>query len=120
MNDFHTKIASPFLLPSIKIQGYNLQQYRYTSSSCSHGLSHTIIEIFYYATIQYNTIISCFTMISFIGEIQWENSRVNPIPWVCNTVRQHTSQKHFLGAPSSNPKAGGMSVQYTWGTNTTE
>ena len=40
----------------------------------------------------------------------WENSRVNPIPWVRNTVGQHTSQKKISGAPPPNPKAGGTSV----------
>ena len=53
-------------------------------------------------------------MLYFIGEIQWENSKVNPIPWVRNTVGEHTSQKKFLGAPPPNPKVGGMSVQYSW------
>ena len=55
--------------------------------------------------LQYNTILSHFTMLSFIGEIQWENSRVNPIPWVCKTVGQHISQKKFFGAhwPSGPP-----------------
>ena len=54
-------------------------------------------------------------MLSFIGEIPWENTMVNPIPWVRKTVDQHIPKKI-----PPNPKAGGMSVQYTWGTNTTE
>ena len=73
-----------------------------------------------HSLFQYNTILSHFTMLSFIGEIQWENPRVNPIPWVCKTVGQHTSQKKFSGAPPPNPKVGGMTIQYTWGTNTIE
>ena len=60
-------------------------------------------------------------MLSFIGEIPWENTTVNPIPWVHKTVCQHKYQKKILGgAPPLNPKAGGMSVQYTWDTNTIE
>ena len=50
-------------------------------------------------------------MLSFIREIQWENSGVNPIPWV---------QKNGWPTHIPNPKAGGMSVQYTWGTNKIE
>ena len=59
-------------------------------------------------------------MIYFIGEIPWENTTASPIPWVRKTVGQHTSQKNFSGAPPLNPKAGGMSVQYSWVTITTE
>ena len=59
-------------------------------------------------------------MLYFIGEIQWENSRVNPIPWIRKTVGQHISPKKFSVAPPPNPKVGGMTIQYTWGINTTE
>ena len=50
----------------------------------------------------------------------WENTTVSPIPWVHKTVGQDTSQKNFFGTPPPNPKEGGMSVQYTWGRNTTK
>ena len=46
-------------------------------------------------TIQNNTIHSIVTMLSFIAEIPWENTTVNPIPWVHKTVGQQTSQKKF-------------------------
>ena len=64
MGYVHTEIASP-LLPSRKMTGYNLQQYRFTSSSRSHSLSHTITQIVYNATIQYKTIHSRIIMLFF-------------------------------------------------------
>ena len=41
----------------------------------------------------YNIIHNHFIMFYFIGKIPWENTMVNPIPWVCKTVDQRTSQK---------------------------
>ena len=91
------------------MKGYNLQQHRCTSSSCSHSLSHTITKIVYNDTIQYNTIqysfiLQCF---SFIGEIPWENTTVNSIPWVRKTVGQQTSQIFLSRASPLNPRISG-------------
>ena len=87
------------LLQSRKMKGYTLQKNYYTSSSRSHNLSSN--------TIQYHTILNHFTMLSFIGKIQWKNSRVNPIPWVYNTVGQHTSQKkNSRGIRPQTPRQG--------------
>ena len=57
-------------------------------------------------TIQNNTIHSHVTMLSFIGEIPWENTTVNPIPWVHITVGQHTSPKNSQGLHPRTPKKG--------------
>ena len=59
-------------------------------------------------------------MLSFIGEIPWENTMVNPMPWFAKLLANTHPKKIFLGVPPPNPKAGGMSVQYKWVTNTTE
>ena len=58
-----------------------------------------------YNTIQYHTQLY-YNAFSFIGEIPWENTTVNPISWVHKTVRQQTSQKHFSMASPLNPKVG--------------
>ena len=60
----------------------------------SQSLSHNHIEFLQYNTIPYIAILQCF---SFIGEIPWENTTVNPIPWVRKTVGQQTYQKIFFG-----------------------
>ena len=39
--------------------------------SHSHGLSHTITDIVYNATIPYKAVLQCFP---FIGELPWENT----------------------------------------------
>ena len=84
------------LLQSKKMKGYTLQQ---TIALPLHSLT-------VYLPIQYNTIHSHVTMLSFIGEIPWENATVNPIPWVCKTVGQHTSQNFFSRAPPWTPSQG--------------
>jgi len=55
MGYVHTEIGSPFIIIlSSKVKGYNLQQTRCTSSSPSHGLSHTITENDF-TMLRYNT-----------------------------------------------------------------
>ena len=110
MGYVHKEIASPFITVQ-KDEGIH------PAAKSLHFLFKLSQSLFQYNT---NTILSRFTMLSFIGEIQWENPMVNPIPWVHKTIGQHTSQKKFLGALPLNPKVGGRSVQYTWGTNTIE
>ena len=109
MGYVHKEIASPFII----VQKYEGIQ---PATIPLHFLFTLSQSLFQYNTIPYLVVL----MLSFIGEIQWENSRVNPIPWVRKTIGQHTSQKNFSGAPPPNPKAGGMSVQYSWVTITTE
>ena len=81
------------LLHSRKMKGYTLH---HTTALPLHALTVSL-------PIQYNTRLNRFTILSFIWEIQWENSRVNPIPWVRKTVGQHTSEKNFSGALPLNP-----------------
>ena len=92
MGYVHKENASPFTTVQ-KMKGYNLHKNRCTSSSSSHSLSHTIIEIVYNYIIPCTTVLQCF---SYIWEIPWANTTVNPIPWVCKTVVQQTSQKQFI------------------------
>ena len=99
-----TKKLPALLLQSKKMKGYTLQQNCCTSSSRSHSFSHTITKIVY-NTKEYHTQ-DRVTMIYFIGEIPWVNTTVNPIPWVCKTIGQHTSQKNFLGALPRTPWQG--------------
>ena len=56
--------------------------------------------------LQYNTTpyIGILQWFSFIWEIPWENTTINPIPWVRETIGQQTSQKHLSGASPPNPK----------------
>ena len=110
MGYVHKEIARPFITVQ-KDEGIR------PATKPLHFLFTLSQSLFQYNTIPY---IVAFTMLSFIGEIQWENSRVNLIPWVRKTVGQHTSQKNFSGVPPPKPKVGGMSVQYTWGTNMNE
>ena len=55
MGYIHKEISTPFIIISFsKMKGYNLQQPRYTSSSLSHSLSHTITYI-NFTMLEYNT-----------------------------------------------------------------
>ena len=91
MGYIHKEIASPFITvqkdegiqPAAKPLHFLL--------TLSRSLSHNHRDCLQC----HNAIHSHVTMLSFIREIQWENSRVNPIPWVRNTVGQHTSP-YFL------------------------
>ena len=75
----HRNWKSFIIIPSNKIKGYNLQQPRCTSSSPSHGLSHTIIEIFFtmiqYITIQYATHL-------YYNSFHLQGNYHGKIPWV--------------------------------------
>ena len=72
--------------------------------------SQILFKMLQHNTIPYTTILQCF---SFIGEIPWENTMVNPMRWVQKNVGQqyHGStipwvlNPLFRGA-SSNPKVG--------------
>ena len=81
------------------MKGYTMQK---TVALPLHALTVSL-------PIQYNSIHSRVKMLYFIGGV----------PWVRNTVGQHTSQKNFLGVlplnplcwgAALNPKVGGMSV----------
>ena len=77
MGYVHKEIANPFYYSP---ERWRDTLYSKTTALLLHALTVSL-------PIQYNTIPSWFTMLSFIGEIQWKNSRVNPIPWV-RTPRQ--------------------------------
>ena len=71
------------------MKGYNLQQTRFTSSSLSHSLSHTIIEIVLQC---YNTIHNCITMLSFYRVITMGKYYMSPNTMGLQTIGQQTSQ----------------------------
>ena len=100
MGHIHIEISSPFIILSSKMKGYNLQQPRYTSSSHSHTVSHTIIEIVLQC---YNTIHSHITMLSFYRGITMRKCYRSPNTMGSQTVGQQTSQKNSFGffAPKS-------------------
>ena len=81
----HKEISNSFITVQ-KDEGIHL------AAKPLHFLFTLSQSLFQYNTIQYNTIHSRVTMFSFIGEIPWENTTVNPIPWVCKIVGQQTSQ----------------------------
>ena len=87
----HKEISSPF----ISIQKYEGIQPIATPLhflfTLSQYLSHNHIDCLQYNTIPYTTVLQC---LSFIGEIPWENTTVNPIPWVYKNVGQKTSKTH--------------------------
>ena len=65
--------------------------YRKTTALPLHTLIVSPTQSHGLFTIQNNTIHNRVTMIYFIEEIPWENTTVNPTPWVRKTVGQHTS-----------------------------
>ena len=65
--------------------------------------SKRLFTMLQYNTIPYPAVLQCFY---FIGEIPWENTTVNPIPWVRKIVGQQTYQNILLGATPPNPKVG--------------
>ena len=96
-------------------QSFYYSPERWRDTPCSKTATLPLHALTVSLPIQYNTILSHFTMLSFIGEIQWENSRVNPIPWVRNTVGRHTSQIFFSRAPPPNPYfLGGAAPEPPW------
>ena len=70
------------------MKGYNLQHTSCTSSSLSHNLSHTIIEIsFHNYTIKYKIVLQ---FLPLIGELPWENTTGHPI----QRARKLLANKH--------------------------
>ena len=82
MGYVHKEISNPFITVQ-KDEGIQL------AAKPLHFLFTLSQSLFQYKIIQIH---SCVTMLSFIAEIPWENTMVNPIPWVRKTVGQHTSQ----------------------------
>ena len=78
MGYIHTEISSPF----ITVQKDEGIQPAATSLHFLFTLSQTLSNNRRYCLQCYNTIHNHFKMLSFIGEIPWENTTVNPIPWV--------------------------------------
>ena len=87
MGYVHKEIASPFITIQ-KDEGIQpatiLLHFLFT---LSQSLSHNHIDYLQYNTIPYAVVLQCFY---FIGEIPWENTTGNPIPWVRKTVGQQT------------------------------
>ena len=90
----HPKLG---LRPHINCQSfyYCLERWRDTTYSNTvalplHALTVSLTQSQRLFTIKNNTIHSRVTILSFIGEIPWENNTVNPIPWVRKAVGQHS------------------------------
>ena len=109
MGYIHTEIANPIITVQKDegIQPTAIPLHFLFMLSQSLTESQRLFTMLQYNKKPYTDVLQLF---SFIGEIPWENTTINPIPWVHKTIGQHTSQKKFSGAPPLNPKAGGMSV----------
>ena len=83
MGYIQKEIANPFITVQ-KDEGIH------PAAKPVHFLFTLSQSLFQYKTIPY---IVMSPMLSFIGEIPWENTMVNPIPWVRKTVGQHTSPR---------------------------
>ena len=88
------------LRPQKNCQSFYYRPERWRDTTCSKTVSLPLHAL----TISLTQSQILFTMLSFIGEIQWENSRVNLIPWVHKTVGHNISQKIFMGGPPPNPQ----------------
>ena len=106
MGYVHKEIASPFITVQ-KDEGMQpAAKPLHFLFTLSQSLSHNHRDCLQcYNTIQYHTQLY-YNAFSFIGEIPWENTTVNPISWARKTIRQQTSQKNFSGALPQNPKVG--------------
>ena len=102
MGYVHTSISSPFITIQ-KDEG--IQPATMSLHFHLHALivsltqSQRLFTMLQYNTIPYTAVLQCF---SFIGEIQWENTTVNLIPWVRKNIGQQISPKKISGAPSLN------------------
>ena len=79
MGYIHKEISNPF----IKVQKDE------GDTTCSKTAALPLHALTVSLLIQNNTTHSRVTMLSFIGEIPWENTTVNPLPW----VRKHLGYK---------------------------
>ena len=95
MGYVYKEIASPFITvqedEGIQLAAIPLHFLFTLSQSLSHN-HRDCLQC--YNTIPYTTVLQC---LSFIGEIPWENTTVNPIPWIRKTIGQQTSQTPMLG-----------------------
>ena len=85
MGYVHKEISNPFITVQ-KDEGIQLAAISlHFLFMLSQSLSHNHRDYLQYNTIQYPylAVLQCFY---FIGEIPWENTTVNPIPWVHKTI----------------------------------
>ena len=96
MGYIHKEISSPFITVH-KDEGIQLAtKPLHFLFMLSQSLSHNHKDCLQYNTIPYPSVLQFF---SFIREIPWENTTINPIPRVHKTVGQQTFQKKIPLAP---------------------